>query len=101
MAFARVALFPGGTEEQHRALVEQLGEAYDHAGGRFVFLSGTVPDGYEIVQFWQSRAQLDAWVAGHLNDAIARLGGRGYPNPPRITDFEIDDLLLDPAAAAV
>ena len=94
MAFARIALFPGGTQEHHRAIVEALGEAHVDPAGRLLFAAGPAPEGWQIVQVWDSRERLEAWVQANLGQAFARVGSRGYPAPPIITDFEIDDLLL-------
>jgi hypothetical protein len=94
MAFARIALFPGGTEAHHKAIGDALGDAHVDPPGRIVFAAGPTSDGWQILQIWESREQLDRWVEAHLGDAFARVGERGYPAPPRITDFELHDLLL-------
>ena len=93
MAFARVAVFPGGTQEQHEAVAEALGEAQTNAQGRILFAAGPVPDGWQIIQIWESQEQLDAWVNAYLGDAFAKAGSRGYAAPPQITDFAVTDLL--------
>jgi hypothetical protein len=100
MAFARIAVFPGGTEEHHRAIVEALGDAHVDPEGRVLFAAGPVPEGWQILQVWDSRERLEAWVQANLGQAFARVGSRGYPAPPRITDFEVHDLLVGPRAAA-
>ena len=92
MAFARIALFPGGTEAQHQAIVEALGDAQVDPAGRILFAAGPTDDGWQILQVWESREELDKWVEAHLGNAFARVGSRGYPAPPRITDFELHDL---------
>ena len=94
MAFARIALFPGGMEEHHRAIVEALGEAHIDPAGRLLFAAGPTPEGWQIVQVWDSRERLEAWVQANLGQAFAHVGSRGYPAPPRITDFEIHDMLV-------
>jgi hypothetical protein len=94
MAFARLALFPNGTEEQHRAIVEALGDAQVNPDGRILFAAGPTEEGWHILQIWESREQLEQWVQQYLGAAFAAVGGRGYPAPPRITDFEVHDLLL-------
>ena len=42
MALARLALFPGGTEEQYKALVDALGPAHTEANGRIMLSSVSV-----------------------------------------------------------
>lgn len=93
MAFLRLATFPGGTEEQHKAIVEGLGDAYANAPGRLLFAAGGTPEGWQIVQLWQDRDGMDRWVEDHLGAAMAKAGDRGYPAPPHIVDFEVTDLL--------
>ena len=92
MSFARLALFPGGTEEHHRALVHALGEAHVDPPGRIVFAAGPTDEGWQILQVWESRDKLEQWVEHHLGAAFAKVGSRGYPNPPRITDIQLAEL---------
>ena len=94
MAFARLALFPQGTQQQHEAIVEGLGDAYAHAPGRLLFAAGPTPDGWQIMQIWESQAQLEQWVQDHLGRAFAHAGSRGYPNPPTVTDFDVPEVLI-------
>jgi hypothetical protein len=94
MAFVRIALFPGGTEEQHQAIVEALGDAQVDPEGRILFAAGPSPHGWQILQLWETRDQLERWVQENLGAAFARVGNRGYPAPPEITDFEVHDLML-------
>jgi heme-degrading monooxygenase HmoA len=100
MAFARIAVFPGGTEAHHRTIVEALGDAHLEAEGRILFAAGPTQDGWQILQVWESREQLDRWVEANLGAAFARAGSRGYPAPPRIIDFELSDLMLASNAAS-
>jgi hypothetical protein len=93
-------VFPGGTEEQHLALAEALGEAQTHAPGRILFAAGPVADGWQIIQVWERRDQLESWVEAHLGAAFAEVGSRGYPAPPRITDLELTDLHVGPTVVA-
>lgn len=94
MAFARLALFPGGTEAQHQAIVEALGDGQAHPQGRILFAAGPAHDGWQILQLWDSHQQLEQWVQHHLGPAFAAIGGRGYPAPPHITDFDVHDLQM-------
>lgn len=96
MTFIRVAHFPGATHEQYLAVDEALGAAVDDAPGRLLFAAGHTDEGVEIVQVWQTGEQLEDWVQKHLGSAFAKVGDRGYPAPPQITDFEVADLRLTP-----
>ena len=93
MAFARLALFPEGTKENHEAIVEGLGEAHSNAPGRILFAAGPTPEGWHIIQVWQTREQMEAWVEANLGKAFAHAGSRGYKYPPRITDFEVPEVM--------
>ncbi|GAC1382024.1 MAG: hypothetical protein NVSMB4_10450 [Acidimicrobiales bacterium] len=96
MAFARLALFPGGTEAHHRAIVEGLGDSHDDVEGRILFAAGPTEEGWQILQVWETRSQCDQWVQDNLGPAFAKAGSRGYPNPPRITDIDLCDLAVTP-----
>jgi len=91
MTFARVAVFPGGTEQHHQAIVEALGDAQVDPPGRILFAAGQTDDGWQILQVWENRRQMEDWVNRHLGPAMAEVGDRGYPAPPQITDFELRD----------
>lgn len=93
MAFARIALFPGGTEAQHRAVSDALGDAQVHADGRVFFAAGPVPEGWQILQVWESRDHMEKWVSAYLGEAFAKAGNRGYAAPPTITDLDLTELL--------
>jgi len=97
MALARIGFFPGGTEEQYRALREELGDAHHRPDGRLVFFAGAVPEGYQVVQVWRSRAHYERWLEDDFRAAVERVDDRGFPVPPRVTEFEVDDL-EEPAA---
>lgn len=94
MAFARLAFFPQGTQEQHEAVSEALGDAMSDAPGRIVFAAGQSDDGFHLLQIWETQDALDAWVDAHLGAAFAAAGSRGYRYPPTVTDFEVPDLRL-------
>ena len=94
MAFVRLAMFPGGTEESHNAVVEGLGEAHHSAPGRLLFAAGPGPEGWNIVQVWESSQHMERWVDEHLGRAFAHAGERGHPSPPQIIDFEAADIVF-------
>ena len=94
MAFARLALFPGGTEAQHRAIVDALGDTQTDPAGRILFGAGPTGEGWQILQVWETRAQCEQWVQDNLGPAFAKVGSNGYPNPPQITDFDLHDLAV-------
>ena len=87
MAFVRLALFPDGTAAQYEALASELAGSPTPAD-RLVFAAGPVDGGWQVVQVWRSRDALDAFNAAHLLPALRRLGDRGFPRPPQVTDLE-------------
>lgn len=95
MAFARLATFPGGTAEQARQVAEELGDSNIDPPGRILFGAGPIDGGYQIIQVWESQADLDSFLESAFRPAMARLGaaGRGWTSAPVITDCELHDLV--------
>ena len=60
MALLRLAFFPGGTAEQWAAVVEALGEVPPPEGRR-AFAAGAVEDGWQVMQLWDSREDLEGF----------------------------------------
>lgn len=87
MAFIRLALFPGATLAQYRALEAALADAPVPAQ-RWVFAAGITGDGLQVVQVWESREALDDFNERWLLPALTSLGAAGFPRPPVVTDFE-------------
>jgi hypothetical protein len=94
MAIARIAVFPGGTQEQYEYLAELMGEGVAHQPERRVIAAGPSEDGWTIVQVWDSKEALEQFIEDHLRPAMERAGDRAYPQPPRITDIDLVDLHL-------
>jgi hypothetical protein len=92
MAFARIATFPNGTQEQYEYLGQLMGEGVARQPDRRLLASGPTDDGWTIIQIWESRQALEDFVTEHLRPAMQRAGERGYPEPPVITDIELHDL---------
>lgn len=92
MAFARIAVFPGGTQEQYAYLGELMGEGVSRQPERLLLAAGPSDEGWQIIQVWKSREALDRFVEEHLQPAFERAGDRGHPQPPSITDIELADL---------
>ncbi len=93
MAIARLALFPGGTEEQYKALVDELGPAHTEAKGRIMLAAGAVDRGWQFMQVWESEQAIRQFVENHLRPAFARAGERAFQQPPEITDFPLRELV--------
>lgn len=92
MAFARIAVFPGGTRAQYEYLAELMGEGVAHQPERRLIAAGPSADGWTIIQVWDSKESLERFIEDHLRPAMERAGDRGYPQPPKVTDIELVDL---------
>ena len=93
MAFARIALFPGGTQEQYQVVAEALGESHADQPERILLAAGATEEGWYILQVWESQQGLERFVEEHLGPAFGRVGDRAFQAPPTITDFEVADLM--------
>jgi hypothetical protein len=92
VAFARIAVFPGGNQEQYEYLGELMGEGVAHQPERRLIAAGPSEDGWTIIQVWDSKEPLERFIAEHLSPAMEQAGDRGYPQPPTIADIELVDL---------
>ena len=93
MAEGFITLFPGGTEQQYKALIAEMGAGHTDQPERILFAAGPVPEGWQIVQVWEDPAGLERLAAEHLRPAMATIGDRGFPNPPAMVRFEVKDLV--------
>ena len=94
MAFLRMAFFPGGTIEHWRVVAAAVGDV-TIPGGRRAFASGPAAGGWQVMQLWDSRDALDRFNREVYFPAVARLGDRGFPEPPVVTDVETVDAWID------
>lgn len=94
MAFARIALFPGGTKEEYDAIDQALGEAVRNQPERILHACGETDRGFQLIQVWKSKEAIDRFVSEHLGASMAKAGDRGFKSPPEIIDFEIHDLMV-------
>lgn len=96
MAEGFITLFPGGTEEQFRSLIAEMGDGHTHQPDRVLFAAGPVPEGWQIVQIWENAEGLDRLAVDHLRPAMAKIGDRGFPSPPTMIRFEVRELVRQP-----
>jgi hypothetical protein len=87
MVFVRMAFFPEGTAA-HYAALQRVVDAGAPPPERHYFATGPVDGGWQVVQAWRSREDLDAFNTAVLEPAYAALGGPPFPHPPAVTDFE-------------
>jgi heme-degrading monooxygenase HmoA len=94
MAWARLVTYPGGTEEQYEAVLDELGEAMNDAPGRRFLAAGPSERGWQIFMVWESQQAFMQWARQHVGPAHERAGERGWKSEPEVLDFETF-LLLD------
>lgn len=82
----RLASFPSGTQAHYEALAGELIGA-EIPPERRVFLAGPTEVGWQVVKVWDDRKSLERFNERWLLPALARLGDRGFPHPPVVTDF--------------
>lgn len=87
MVFVRLAWFPGGTRDDYAAIADAMGGVLAPAARR-VFIAGPLDDGWQVVQVWDSRDDLERFNAEVLSPALTRHGVAGFPETAVIRDFE-------------
>jgi len=93
MSFLRLAFFSGGTEAHYAALRAALGDVPEPRH-RILFAAGPAEGGFQVVQVWETRADLERFNAEVDLPALSRLGSAGFPAPPVVTDVELTDLAV-------
>lgn len=81
----RLAFFPGATRAHFDRLADELAGAPEPAA-RVLFAAGPVDGGWQVVQVWETRDDLDAYNAEHFLPALRRIGPAAFPAPPQVTD---------------
>ncbi|NHA67052.1 hypothetical protein [Phycicoccus flavus] len=94
MAFVRLAFFPGGTAAHEQVLADALVGAPEPPG-RLLFASGAVEGGWQVVQVWTSREELDAFNRDWFLPAWREVAGASFPAPPEVRD--VPDARVGPA----
>jgi hypothetical protein len=83
MAVCLVISIPGGTLDQYdqvrRALGEPLGD------GQISHVAGATPDGFCVVDVWESREDFDRFMREKVGEQLDRAG---VP-PPQIVEFQV------------
>lgn len=87
MAWGRMVFYPGGTEEQYRAVADELGDAHVNATGRTYFAAGPTEGGWTMFTVWESQEHFGRWASEFVGPAHQRAGSRGWQSSPTTTDF--------------
>ena len=93
MAFLRMAFFPDGTDQHWAAVVHAIGDVAPPSA-RLMLAAGPLDGGWQVVQLWNSREELDRFNRAVYFPAISRLGDGGFPHLPVVTDVETVEVWL-------
>ena len=88
MAVLMTALIPGATQEMIDSM-EPLLHDIDGQPGFVIHTNGAVPDGWRVVEVWDSQADFEAWFEAYVKPAFSE----GGPMPV-ITFDELNDVRL-------
>ena len=83
MGWARLITYPGGTEEQYRAVVDEVGDAHANAPGRLFLTAGPSERGWQFFMVWETKEAFFAWAREHVGPAHDRTGDRGWKSDRR------------------
>lgn len=75
MSYLQVHFWPGGTEEQYRAMIELLHPETGLPEGQRSHTSGPTDGGYLISVVWDSKEQSEAFMRNTLMPALPVEGG--------------------------
>jgi hypothetical protein len=90
MAFRRLAFFPGGTAAHWDAVVNSVGDV-SVPKARRAFVAGPIEGGWQVVQLWDTRDDLERFNRDIYLPAMARVAARGFPEAPVVHDVDTVD----------
>ena len=93
MAVGLSIRFADGTAEQYEAVNAEMGVEADPPEGLIFHAAGPIKEGWGVLDFWESRAQFDAFLESRIGPAIAALGDAAPPNPPEIKEFPVHNMI--------
>jgi hypothetical protein len=93
MAVGLSIRFEGGTAEQYDAVNEKANVAGEVPDGLILHSAGPIKSGWGIIDFWESRAQFDAFMESRIGPAIAELGDAAMPTPPEVKEFPVHNIV--------
>jgi hypothetical protein len=87
MAVCQIVQFSGIDKTKYDAVIKHLDFAKNgQPKGALSHIAGPTPDGWCVVDVWESQADFDAFFNGRLKQAFAAVGG--FPQP-RIMAFPV------------
>lgn len=85
--------FDNATQEQYEAINAQMGVDSDPPEGLIFHSAGPVEGGWNVIDFWESRAHFDRFLEGKLSPAIGELGDRAPQGEPFIKEFPVHNFI--------
>jgi hypothetical protein len=82
---------PGITREQFDAAHDQINPDRSPPKGLLFHASGPIEDGWGIIDFWESRADFDAFSA-RINEGMAAAGVQ-LQGPPNVKEFPVHETI--------
>jgi hypothetical protein len=98
MAYLLTHFWPGGTEEQYRAMIARVHPAEGLPEGQVHHVAGPTEGGFLIVALWNSKESCDRFVRDTLMAALPVEGG--FQGRPEERTAEVVALQAAPAPAA-
>jgi hypothetical protein len=86
MAWGRLVFYPGGTEEQYRAVVDAIPD-FDNVPGRTYYAAGPTEGGWMMLTVWESQEDFQRFAREVIAPAHEKAGANGWQSPPQATDF--------------
>lgn len=89
MAIGLRLKFVGGNQEQYDTMHSHMGVDQNPPDGLILHSAGPIEDGWGVIDFWESRAQFDNFLASRLQPAAQELGDRAFQGAPDIKEFPV------------
>ncbi len=84
--------FSAGKQETYDAVHRAVEVDSNPPAGLIVHSAGPIDGGWGVIDFWESRAAFDTFVAERLMPQIQALGDQGFPSPPEVKEFPVHNL---------
>lgn len=85
--------FTTGTQEQYEAVNEEMGVGENPPEGLIFHAAGPIGDGWDVIDFWESRDHFDRFFEQRLGPTIEALGDRAPQGPPKIKEFPVHNFI--------
>jgi heme-degrading monooxygenase HmoA len=81
---------PGVTQEQFDKVNAHVNRAGDTPKGMIFHSSGPIDEGWGVIDFWESRADFDAFFGSRVKAAVDEAGVE-MQGPPDIKEFPVHE----------